>query len=87
MNFEIINRAGLTQREFGQLCGVSRVTVNLWATGRFRPNRYIVASVREQVKALEDAVAAGRLPLADSVPPKRRFDAINEALSHSEVAA
>lgn len=65
MNLDIIERAGLTQTEFGELFvpPVARVTVNNWVRGRSNPNTRIVAELAVVVETLEAAVAAGKLPI------------------------
>lgn len=87
MDFEIIKRAGLTQKEFAQLCGVSRATVNLWVTGRFRPTRYITAKVQRVIDALATAVATEQLPLPEEVSGTARAEAIEKAMTSAPVAA
>lgn len=64
MKFELIEKAGLTQREFAQVCGVSRTTVNLWINGKMNPHRFILSRVQAVIDALEGALASGELPTA-----------------------
>jgi transcriptional regulator with XRE-family HTH domain len=65
MDFTIIERAGLRQDQFGDLVGASRVTVNLWVNGKFKPRTTKRGKVAQVIKALETAVADGRLPIKD----------------------
>lgn len=66
MDFGIIAQAGLTQREFAELCGVTRTTVNLWTTGKMEPHRFIKDSVEAQLEGVARSVAEGTLPLPNS---------------------
>jgi transcriptional regulator with XRE-family HTH domain len=79
IDFTIIARAGLTQKEFAVLSGVSRVTANLWVMGKMNPHRYIKARTAKVVSTLETAVETGALPLPDSVPSLERGRAIKAA--------
>ena len=63
MNFELVKTAGLTQKEFAQLCDVNRATVNLWVAGKMRPHRYLADNVRANLMRIEHAINAGLLPL------------------------
>ena len=67
MKFTVIARAGLTQQEFGDMCNVSRVTVNMWNSGKMKPHRYIHRNVQYVVTTLEAALKAGTLPLAKGI--------------------
>ena len=63
MDFSIIERAGITQQQFGKLVGVSRITVNTWARGKYKPRPDIRARVAKACKVLTAAVDAGHLPV------------------------
>jgi len=63
MDFSIIERAGLTQLQFGKLVGVSRVTVNTWVKGRFKPRSDLRARVAKATRLLDAAIIAGQLPV------------------------
>lgn len=62
MDFTLISKAGLTQQEFGDLVGVSRVTTNTWVRGRMEPHRFIKAHVASVLAALKKALASHALP-------------------------
>jgi transcriptional regulator with XRE-family HTH domain len=79
-DFTIIPRAGLTQKEFAVLTGVSRVTVNLWSRGKMRPHRYIKPRTIRVINTLETAVANGLLPIPSSVALPERGRAIKHAI-------
>ena len=66
MDFELIARAGLTQKEFAELCDVSHTTVNLWVTGKMRPHRFVRDNVERRLAQLAECVDAGTLPLPNS---------------------
>lgn len=86
MEFKIIEKAGLTQREFGDICSVSRTTVNLWVNGRMKPHRYIQSRVKEKLEQVARAVENGKLPTAHAAGPARQ-QAITSALKPTLRAA
>lgn len=65
-DFTIVARAGLTQKEFATLTGVSRATVNLWVRGKMKPHRYLKTKAARVVSALEKAIVDATLPLPKS---------------------
>jgi DNA-binding XRE family transcriptional regulator len=67
MDFTVIARGGMTQGEFAALCGISRVTTNLWVRGKMQPHRYTKAKIVLLLEYLESAIRFGDLPLSDSV--------------------
>lgn len=77
IDFEPLANSGLTQKEFADLCGVSRVTVNLWARGKMQPHLYIKDRVSGVVDALAEAIQAGKLPIGKDWTPEMRKAAIN----------
>lgn len=87
MDFGLIKRAGLTQTEFGLLCGVNRATVSLWVTGRFNPHRYLRAKVQRALDSLDAAVSAGALPLPARISESARVTALKKALTSAKAAA
>ncbi len=64
MDFRLIAQAGLTQRDFAELCGVTRTTVSLWVTGKMNPHRYLRPQVERVMEALEKGVSDKTLPPA-----------------------
>lgn len=88
MDFGLIDKAGLTQAEFGQLCGgVSRTTVSLWKTGRFRPHRFIEDKVAGALAAISAALDRGLLPLKPFTPASKRAQLIEQALADANPPA
>ena len=83
LDFTIVTRAGLTQKEFALLSGVSRVTANLWVRGKMSPHRFIRARTAKVISTLEDAVAQGALPLPDTVESAARGAAIKQAFKQA----
>jgi transcriptional regulator with XRE-family HTH domain len=63
LNFAFLAVAGVSQGEFAVLCGVSRVTVNLWVNGRSTPHRYLVPHVTTVLDSIAAAFDAHRLPI------------------------
>ena len=80
LDFTVVNRAGLTQKEFASLAGVSRVTTNTWVRGKMKPHRYIRARAEKFVALLERAVECAALPLPVTTRRLDRPFAIKEAL-------
>lgn len=66
LNYDTIADAGLTQSEFAELCGVSRVTVNLWIKGKMNPHRFVRDRVAEVLDQIREAHTKGSLPVAKS---------------------
>lgn len=62
-DFKVIERAGITQQQFADLVGVSRVTVYTWMQNRFKPRPAMRVRVRQALKLLSDAVADDSLPI------------------------
>jgi transcriptional regulator with XRE-family HTH domain len=76
MDFSMIGRSGLTQREFGELCGVSRVTVNLWIAGKMGPHRYIKDTVEHALDTVSAALDTGKLPFSNTATKEERQAAV-----------
>ena len=87
LDFTIVTRAGLTQKEFALLSGVSRVTANLWVRGKMSPHRFIRARTAKVISTLEEAVAAGALPLPATVESADRGPAISHAFKQAFASA
>lgn len=62
-DFNVIERAGITQQQFADLVGVSRVTVYTWIHARFKPRHAMRERIERALKMLNDAVAADKLPV------------------------
>ena len=61
LDFSLIEKAGLTQGEFADLIGVTRVTVNLWVNGG-TPSPYLTKVCAARLAKLEAAIDAEYLP-------------------------
>ena len=72
MDFSVIQKAGITQREFATIVGVSRVTANMWSRGKMNPHRLIKHNVERCVARIGWLVETGQLPLT-SIPRARRL--------------
>jgi transcriptional regulator with XRE-family HTH domain len=81
MDFTTISRAGLTQREFADLAGVSRVTTNMWVTGKMSPHRFIKDNVDALLKALDSALSYDQFPLPKSIPKHQRVERAREIVA------
>ncbi len=87
MDFSIIERAGITQRQYADLVGVTRVTVNFWIKGRVRPRDIVRSRIALANAALERAVEAGELPITEEVqedPIKATLARIKASLNTQE---
>lgn len=76
MDFSMISRSGLTQREFGALCGVGRVTVNLWIAGKMGPHRYIRDTVERALSMVSAALDDSKLPFSNTATKEERQAAV-----------
>lgn len=63
MKFTILEKAGLSQREFADLVGVSRITVNTWVTGKHQPADHVRPRVLAAIKHLTAMVRDKQLPI------------------------
>lgn len=63
MDFDILFDAGITQGEFAQIVGVSRVTVNMWSKGKTIPNRFRERKIQRVLAAVKSALGAKKLPI------------------------
>lgn len=79
-DFGIIAKAGMTQVEYSQLVGVSRVTANMWVRGKMRPHRLLADRIQSNLESIRAAIIGGKLPLSTSVPKHKRLDALREAI-------
>jgi DNA-binding XRE family transcriptional regulator len=59
--FDLIEKAGLTQREFADLVGVSRVTVHGWTKGQ-EPRKMVHKPVTNALTLLRAAIKLKLLP-------------------------
>lgn len=83
IDFSAIQKAGLTQSEFAELCEVGRITVNLWVNGK-APHRYRRDHVAMCILAVTKAVEARKLPLPKGLKPAARAAKLRTILSLPE---
>lgn len=79
IDFSPVIKAGLKQREFAALVGVSRATVNKWMRGG-APHHLVLAKVLDVLLGLDAAVKKGTLPLQTSAPRMDRYSLIQQAV-------
>lgn len=92
--FEVLEKAGVTQGEFAELVGVSRVTVSIWICKTGKPSARFEAKVKRYLKCLSVAVKLGLLPGNLPSPgrgsgPARKQEihrAINEVIERSKAS-
>lgn len=63
MRFDLIERAGITQGQFAELAGVSRITVNTWVKGRYGPRADLRTRVVRLLGLITEALRTGALPV------------------------
>ena len=63
MDLTPLKRAGVSQGQFADLLGVSRVTVNTWVVGRRAPTPKIRGRIHAVLRLLDEAVESGALPV------------------------
>ena len=73
-DFAVLERAGITQQQFADLVGVSRVTVYTWMHARFKPRPSMRLRIERVLSLLQRAVTEGRLPV-QRVKYKEHVDA------------
>lgn len=61
-DFDVLESAGVSQREFADLVGVSRVTVNNWTTGKQKPSNVVTKLAQRQLAYITVAYRLGWLP-------------------------
>ena len=76
LDFSVIEKAGVSQGQFGRLCGVSRITVNTWANGARAPAKHRLQRVSDVLDMLSRATSSGLLP----VPMRSRLDLTQSVL-------
>lgn len=86
MDFTPVRKARLSQAEFAKLCGVSRVTANMWLREERprTPNRFVEYTVALQLQRLSEAVAMGLLPLPGTVNRDERDEHIRVAIERAD---
>lgn len=61
LNFGVLQEAGITQTEFADLLGVTRITVNAWVRGG-TPTGYLIPAVTQLLANIQQAVDSGLFP-------------------------
>lgn len=72
MNTDVLKASGLSQVELAKIFGVSRVTINSWIAGRFRPHALHRDWIERRMAAIGKALDAGELPLSAGVDRHQR---------------
>jgi transcriptional regulator with XRE-family HTH domain len=62
MEWKIIEQSGISQREFAELIGVSRVTVSNWVRGAQKPTKVFARLAKRQLTYLKVAHRLKWLP-------------------------
>jgi len=79
MDLSILKQAGVSQNEFGRLCGVSKIAVFKWSKGG-GVNRFLQPKVVKLLATITQAVETGALPLPPGTPRADREKMIAAAL-------
>lgn len=82
MNFDIIERAGLTQQEFADLIQFSRPSVNLWINGRKEPGPRAASRITVGLRELHKAVKEKNLPTSNRVIRGRLLHSIRAGIEN-----
>lgn len=80
LDFGVVKKAGIAVAHFARICGVSRVSATLYLANRVQPRGLYRERVTQRLNMIENAMAAGRLPLPDSTPRKAKYKATVKAL-------
>lgn len=83
MNFDIIERAGLTQQEFADLIQFSRPSVNLWINGRKTPGKRAARTLQAAQQVLAKAVEENHLPAKSKAAKVKLLAAIKKWVAAS----
>lgn len=65
IDFSILERADISQRELAVLMNVSPAAVHHWVCGRRRPSERLRYRLIERLKQIEEAVESGKLPISE----------------------
>jgi hypothetical protein len=88
MDFTILKLAGVGQQEFGNLVGVSRVSVNNWVRGKANPSRHVEEKCKRYLAYLKVAhrmkLLPGQIPTMHKTNVASRKEYIRDRL---EIAA
>lgn len=87
LDFDVVTQAGMTQKEFARLCGVDRVTVNLWVRGKMQPHKFIRDNIVTLLSNVSAAVQAQKLPLPEGTPHAKRQDLIDAIMAPAKATA
>lgn len=69
-DFSIVKKAGLTQQDYADLVGISRVAASKHIMGHTGPHKLIEKRVSKILRLLSRAVERGALPITESQMPK-----------------
>lgn len=86
MDFNLIERAGLTQLEFSRVVGYSRPSVNLWRNGRKAPGPVATAKLARAAAALRAAIKDKDLPAPEGAERNETLALLAEIVNATETA-
>ncbi len=86
MDFNLIERAGLTQLEFSRIVGFSRPSVNLWRNDRKKPGPAASAKLNRAAAALRSAIKNEDLPAPPGAARNETLERLAAAVSSIETA-
>lgn len=70
--FDIVIEAGLLPHDVAAILSVNRVTASLWMNGHCEPHRLHKDKVERFIRAVQDAVDLGELPVSKDIPRQKR---------------
>lgn len=75
---ELLHKAGITQGELARLLRISRVSINLWVSGRRTPGPFHEPRFTQILQRIQNALEAGTLPLDTR---RKRGEATDERIA------
>jgi transcriptional regulator with XRE-family HTH domain len=81
MDLSPFTRAGLRQKEIGDIVGVSNTTAGQWMRGQREVHHFITDRVSKVLDAVASAVDSGELPLSATVTRAERLDKIRNIVN------
>lgn len=85
LDFDVIAAAGISQREFADIAGVSRVTINKYVRGVGGVGVHVEKKVQRALKIIAAATKLGKLP--DGLPPNVRHTSAQRQAALDQIVA
>jgi hypothetical protein len=79
--FANAKKARVRVRDMASLMQVSRVTVSLWFNGHAQPHRLLLGRAKKILSAVDSALEAGDLPVAEDTTRKEQTIYVNKMVA------